>query len=267
MAGQDERLRISRRAFLGVAATAIALPITGGSRVQAIEIIEAPSNLGLRPLREGHIPGTWRAPEALRRAGLHDRLMPGLVHRLERPPYDLNPQPGTRIRNGRTIRRYSEELARRVSQTLASGKAPIVIGGDCSILLGCLLGARRSGRCGLIHVDGHSDFFHPGNYDTSVHLGLLHPRDRGSAFHRAGSGHLSEGFLRIELTRLTNSRSSSNSASDRCLSWCSVMGCHFTGTSHPREGFLRTELTRLTDFPFRLRFCLGSPLVLSSFMG
>jgi arginase len=28
-------------------------------------VIAAPSNLGLRPLRPGHEPGTWRAPEAL----------------------------------------------------------------------------------------------------------------------------------------------------------------------------------------------------------
>jgi arginase len=38
-------------------------------------------------------------------------------------------------------------------------------------LLGCLLGARRVGRCGLVHVDGHRDFFHPGNYDTASRLG------------------------------------------------------------------------------------------------
>jgi arginase len=46
-----------------------------------------------------------------------------------------------------------------------------VVGGDCSILLGCLAGARRSGPAGLIHIDGHSDFFHPGNYDTVQRLG------------------------------------------------------------------------------------------------
>jgi arginase len=103
--------------------------------------------------------------------GLYDRLKPSAVHRLERPPYALLPQPGTRIRNGLSIRRYSEALARQVSQTLASGKAPLVIGGDCSNLLGCLLGVRRVGRCGLVHVDGHSDFFHPGNYDTTARLG------------------------------------------------------------------------------------------------
>ena len=35
-------------------------------------VIAAPSNLGLRPLRPGHEPGTWRAPAALFEAGLLD---------------------------------------------------------------------------------------------------------------------------------------------------------------------------------------------------
>jgi arginase len=80
-------------------------------------------------------------------------------------------QPATRIRNGVTIREYALTLADAVETTLSSARFALVVGGDCSILLGCLVGARRGGRCGLVHVDGHSDFFHPGNYDTSSHLG------------------------------------------------------------------------------------------------
>jgi arginase len=47
---------------------------------------------------------------------------------------------------------------------------PVVVGGGCSILLGCLAAARRRRRCGMVHVDGHSDFFHPGNYDSTARL-------------------------------------------------------------------------------------------------
>ena len=36
-------------------------------------------------------------------------------------------------------------------------------GGDCSILLGTLLGAGRRGRTGLAFVDGHIDFYPPEN--------------------------------------------------------------------------------------------------------
>jgi arginase len=39
-----------------------------------------------------------------------------------------------------------------------------VLGGDCSILVGAALSLRRApGRYGLVHLDGHTDFRHPGN--------------------------------------------------------------------------------------------------------
>ncbi|GEM87957.1 arginase family protein [Meiothermus granaticius] len=155
--------------------------------MREIEIIAAPSNLGLRPLRPGHTPGAWRAPEALRDAGLHTRLNPRLVHSLPRPVYELDAQPGTRIRNGHTIRRFSENLANTVQGVLANGNVPVVIGGDCSVLLGCLLGARRTGRCGLVHVDGHSDFFHPGNYNVTARLGSAAGMDLALATGRGES--------------------------------------------------------------------------------
>jgi arginase len=37
----------------------------------------------------------------------------------------------------------------------------VVLGGDCSILLGPLLALRRRGRYGLVFIDGHADFQHP----------------------------------------------------------------------------------------------------------
>ena len=79
--------------------------------------------------------------------------------------------PGTRIRNGLAIRRFSIELAKTVHTALSQGLFPVVIGGDCSVILGSLYGARTAGGRGLVHIDGHSDFFHPGNYDTRTKLG------------------------------------------------------------------------------------------------
>lgn len=43
---------------------------------------------------------------------------------------------------------------------------PLVIGGDCSILLGSLYGLRRCGGRGLVHIDGHSDFYQMSDQDT-----------------------------------------------------------------------------------------------------
>jgi arginase len=106
------------------------------------------------------------------------------VSQLEHPVYEFAPQSGTRIRNGLTIRRFSLDLATHVANVCARGNFPIVLGGDCSILLGCLLGLRRSGGKGLIHVDGHSDYFHPGNYDTSKRLGSVAGMDLALATGR-----------------------------------------------------------------------------------
>lgn len=134
-------------------------------------VINAPSNLGLRPLRAGHVPGAWRGPEVLGSMGLGEAVKADRTIRLERPVYKDEPPPGSRIRNGTALRRFSEKLAEAVGKTIAAGRFPLVVGGDCSILLGCLGGARTAGLVGLVHVDGHSDFFHPGNYDTGSRLG------------------------------------------------------------------------------------------------
>lgn len=49
-----------------------------------------------------------------------------------------------------------------MSVRLAGGDFLVVLGGDCSILLGPALALRRHGRYGLVFVDGHSDFRHLG---------------------------------------------------------------------------------------------------------
>jgi len=139
--------------------------------MREICLVRAPFNLGLRPLRPGHVPGTWRAPQALSEAGLVEVLSPAKVVDLDRPAYSTEPQPGTRLRNGPEIRRFNLELADIVASALKQGEFPLVIGGDCSILLGALAAARRSGPLSLVHVDGHSDFRHPGNYNADAALG------------------------------------------------------------------------------------------------
>jgi arginase len=136
-----------------------------------MHVITAPSNLGLRPLRLNHEPGTWRAPAALLEAGLLDALGAPLVTSLPRPIYSTEPQAGIRIRSGRTMRDFNLMLADAVRDVRRKGEFAFVIGGDCSILMGALAGAREEGQVALIHIDGHSDFRHPGNYDFDQSLG------------------------------------------------------------------------------------------------
>ncbi|MDT8757750.1 arginase family protein [Sphingomonas psychrotolerans] len=144
----------------------------------------APTNLGLRPLKAHTQPGAWRAPEVLRAAGLAPAVRASQIIQMDRPSYRFDEEAGTRIRNGHGIRAFSEMLGAHVATVLKVGAFPLVIGGDCSILLGCLLGARALGRIGLFHVDGHSDFYHPGNYDSEERLGSVAGMDLALATGR-----------------------------------------------------------------------------------
>ena len=119
-------------------------------------IIEAPSNLGLKPASVEHLP------EALLDAGLARRLGARRHARLAVPPYDPRRDPETGILNANRIRDFSLMLADIVAPVVARGSFPVVLGGDCSILLGNLLALRRSGRRhGLLFLDGHADFYQP----------------------------------------------------------------------------------------------------------
>ena len=56
---------------------------------------------------------------------------------------------------------YTRRLADEVAASLDRGERPLVLGGDCSVLLGNLLALARRGRYGLLFLDGHADFYQP----------------------------------------------------------------------------------------------------------
>lgn len=129
------------------------------------KIILVPSNLGLNPLYEGHIPGTFRAPSVLMNQGL-DKIFSGCeIVTVTCPEYSHEEEPGTDILNGHKLRFLNLQLAEEVGTTLRCNLKPVVIGGDCAILPGVLLGCRHhAGQVALVHIDGHSDFRHSGNW-------------------------------------------------------------------------------------------------------
>ncbi|WP_328873832.1 arginase family protein [Streptomyces sp. NBC_00287] len=123
--------------------------------MQSLAIIEAPSVLGLRP------SGVANLPTALRRAGLLEGFDVARSDRLEPPYFDPRRDPETGILNPLAIADYSTELADAVGAALDQDLFPVVLGGDCTILLGNLLALRRRGRHGLLFLDGHTDFYQP----------------------------------------------------------------------------------------------------------
>ncbi len=118
-------------------------------------VVEAPSILGLFP------KGVETLPDALLAAGLAQRLKARRAGRVEPPPYDPRRDPETLLLNPQGLAAYAVALADTVGALVDDGAFPVVLGGDCSILLGNLLALRRRGRYGLLFLDGHADFYQP----------------------------------------------------------------------------------------------------------
>ncbi|GIG91795.1 hypothetical protein Pen02_67310 [Plantactinospora endophytica] len=137
--------------------------------MRRIAVLDAPSNLGLRPPTPTSVPGCGKAPGALRDHDLIARLAARDAGCLTPPRYDPGDwRPGDGVCHAGSIAHYSMELADRIGGIIDQGEFPLVLGGDCSILLGSALAMHRlgeavGGRIGLVFVDGHSDFRHPGN--------------------------------------------------------------------------------------------------------
>ncbi|RSN17330.1 arginase [Streptomyces sp. WAC 01325] len=123
--------------------------------MEELAIIEAPSVLGLRP------SGVQDLPTALLEAGLVAGLPAVRAGRVEPPPYDPARDADTGVLNPHGIAEYSVRLADAVGDVLDGGRFPVVLGGDCTVLLGNLLALRRRGRPGLLFLDGHTDFYQP----------------------------------------------------------------------------------------------------------
>jgi arginase len=118
-------------------------------------VLEAPSVLGLFP------GGVERLPAALLDAGLAHGLAARHAGVVVPPAYDAARDPTSGLRNPTALREYAHQLADATGAVLDGGDIPIVLGGDCSILLGNLLALHRRGRHGLLFIDGHADFYQP----------------------------------------------------------------------------------------------------------
>ncbi len=142
-------------------------------------VVGVPSSAG------AHHAGQERAPAALRKAGLVDGLRAaGLsvddAGDLQHTPFAVDRDHPTR-RNLPAVARVARAVADAVAGVIESGRAPLVIGGDCTITLGAVAGFRRHHPgVGLVYVDGDADLSTPD-----------HPEAPGSGiFDSMGVAHL-----------------------------------------------------------------------------
>jgi arginase len=120
-------------------------PVTG------FAVIDAPID------SSGRGRGEERAPATLRDAGLLERLgardAGAVAARIRDPRRD----PHTGVIGAGDVRRASAAIASRVRAAVEARERPLVLGGDCTLLLGVF--RAMPGGSGLWFVDGHADFF------------------------------------------------------------------------------------------------------------
>jgi arginase len=116
-------------------------------------ILHVETNLGLRP------GGVEQLGAVLLELGLAERIGASIAPALGAPAFDDTRDPVLGARNVRAAATLAIEQADRVCQILNGGEFPVVLGGDDSVLLGCLLALRRLGSAGLVLLDGHTDFW------------------------------------------------------------------------------------------------------------
>ncbi len=131
--------------------------------IRPITLIGAPSSIGIRPYDNGGMRRLDLAPGVLRDHGLVAQLgardegdiIPGPYRDFVRPP--------GRVRNEDHVAAYARALSGTVAAASAADAFTLVLGGDCSIVLGCLLGlhAPTRSRVGMVYVDAHADFATP----------------------------------------------------------------------------------------------------------
>lgn len=163
---------------------------------RAIAVIGAPSSIGMRPYDDGVVRHLNRAPQVLRERGLVARLGAADLGDVIPPAYQDFVRPPNGARNEHQVAAYSRSLAQRISSGIAQARFTLVVGGDCSVVLGCLMAARkRAGDAvGLVYVDAHADFASPeesvAGSTSSMALALATGRGESALSRLAGAGPL-----------------------------------------------------------------------------
>jgi len=128
-----------------------------------IAVVAAASNIGIKPYADGSARHIDLAPGVLREQGVIDRLRAYDHGDVVAPPYRDVVRSSGRPLNESDVASYSRALADRVAAAASEGAFVLTLGGDCSIVLGCLLGLRTQDRSdvGLVYVDAHADYATP----------------------------------------------------------------------------------------------------------
>ncbi|TWT24347.1 arginase family protein [Planomicrobium sp. CPCC 101110] len=137
-----------------------------------IEVFEFPTNLGLRRKVDEVEPGVKALPKWLKYHGFYEALGIDTVYGLPAPFYSMEYNLKTGMLNENQVIEFAERQALLLGKHLRTDTFKLLIGGDCSILIGAALALKKKGSYGLFFVDGHTDFITPSLSKTGGIAGM-----------------------------------------------------------------------------------------------
>lgn len=137
-----------------------------------VNILEFPTNLGLKKTENEIEPGVRKLPEWLKKHGFHNKIKPKKILSVEPPEYSMNIDIESGVRNADKIIEYSIKQSKTIFDVIDENSFQIIIGGDCSILIGSAIALKQKGNYGLFFLDGHTDFIKPELSSTGGAAGM-----------------------------------------------------------------------------------------------
>ncbi len=137
-------------------------------RAKKVGVIGVPTSAG------AFAPGQEQAPQAIREAGLLDRLGAADVEVHDHGDLAVwrwrPDRENRRAQNAAKVVEIVQDTARRVRDAIAEDEVTLVIGGDCTVGIGTVAGhIATEERVGLVYFDSHADL----NVPDSVREGAL----------------------------------------------------------------------------------------------
>lgn len=146
-------------------------------------IIECPTNLGLSPMPYAKEPGVRKLPEWFKKWGFHSAVNPDKTLRIEAPKYTTKIDHLTDVRNADSIIMYAITQSDVMANEVNGNSFLLILGGDCSVLIGSSIAFKKTGNFGLFYLDGHTDYIRPeqshtygaAGMDLAIVCGYGHP--------------------------------------------------------------------------------------------
>ncbi|SDR06651.1 arginase [Chryseobacterium soldanellicola] len=149
-----------------------------------INIFEFPINLGLTKKEHETEPGVKKLPDWFRKFDFHKKINPKNIFRLEAPEYAMDFDAETGVKNADKIIEYAKKQSEIILKNFNQNIFNIILGGDCSILIGNAVALKKLGNYGLFYLDGHTDYIPPqlstsggvAGMDLAIVAGLGHEK-------------------------------------------------------------------------------------------